>query len=459
MKNFKIIFALIAVFVCSFLPVYAKKHEDETYKLQYLNLDWWKNYNDDILLNYIQEAYKNNQDLKISALKTKQAQEVVKESFAAELPQLSFNGNLFRDFQASDVRFGSVLINDYNQSNFVLPLTMTYEVDLWGENHLRTKSFKKQVEIMKQDERGTYISLTSALASQYFNLIKLDRLVTDQEQLVKLQKRISEMTKIKYENGLCSITEYLIEKQLLTQFQETMNIYQEQREIIGRQLIVLVGDRNLVDIKRSDYSELSLPEIPNSIATESIENRPDLAKAEDYIQKIGIDVKVARRDFLPKFTLYGQAGFNAYNLTNIFGNHTFKALGGVLPSLDLFTGGAKMAHLRYSKLEYEKAQQMYEKTILTSIQEVNNSLGTALTNRKNYMTSLERNNLEKDKYHLMLKKQSIGALSELDRMRAEENVITADKNEVSNKVNYIISTINIYKAVGGTDYMKYAENI
>ena len=39
MKNFKIIFALIAVFVCSFLPVYAKKHKKKTYKLKYLNLD------------------------------------------------------------------------------------------------------------------------------------------------------------------------------------------------------------------------------------------------------------------------------------------------------------------------------------------------------------------------------------------------------------------------------------
>ena len=184
-----------------------------------------------------------------------------------------------------------------------------------------------------------------------------------------------------------------------------------------------------------------------------------LLKTEEYIQKIGIDVKVARRDFLPKFTLYGQAGFNAYSLSNIFGSHTFKALAGVMPSLDLFTGGAKIAHLRYSKLEYEKAQQMYEKTILTSLQEVNDSLSNAIKSRKNLDMSSERNSLEKDKYQLMLRRKEIGALSDLDLLRAEENLILADKDEASNKINYIISTINIYKAVGGTDYMQYAENI
>ena len=460
MKNKKIIFALVIILLCGILPVNAKqKKDDESYKLAYLNLNWWKTYKDDNLINYMQQAYNNNQDLKMSALKTKQAEQVVKESFAAELPHIGFAGNYFRDFQSSNVRFGDILINDYKQSNFVLPLTMTYEIDIWGENHLITKSLKKQVEIMKQDERATYIALTSALASEYFNLIKLDKLIQNQEKLVELQKKIAEMTEVKYNNGLCSVTEYLVEKQLYTQFQELLDIYANQRDTIGRQLVVLVGDRNLADIQRSNYDTVSMPQIPESIAAECIQNRPDLLKTEEYIQKIGIDVKVARRDFLPKFTLYGQAGFNAYSLSNIFGSHTFKALAGVMPSLDLFTGGAKIAHLRYSKLEYEKAQQMYEKTILTSLQEVNDSLSSAIKSRKNLDMSSERNSLEKDKYQLMLRKKEIGALSDLDLLRAEENLILADKDEASNKINYIISTINIYKAVGGTDYMQYAENI
>lgn len=460
MKNIKIIFALLLLMCCSFSPVLAKqKKEDDSYKIQYMNYDWWQTYKDETLVNYMQQAYKYNQDLKISALKTKQAEQVVKQSFAAELPHLSFYGDLYRDFSASDVRLGDVIIHDYKQNNFVLPLTMTYEADIWGENHLKTKSLKKQVEIMKQDERATYISLTSAIASQYYNLIKLDELIKAQEQLVKLQKEIAELTTVKYHNGLCPLPELLAEKQVATQFEEVLNIYINQRDTVVRELIVLIGDRNLTNINRKNYSTVIMPQIPSSIAAECIQNRPDLQKTEDYIQKIGIDVKVARRDFLPKFTIYGQAGFNAYSLSNIFGNHTFKSLAGIMPSLDLFTGGAKMAHLRYSKMEYEKAQQMYEKTILTSLQEVNDSLSSAIKSKKNYDMSLERNNLEKDKYKLTIQKQTIGALSELDRLKAQEWLLMSEKEEASNKINYIISTINMYKAVGGTDYMKYSENI
>ena len=47
-------------------------------KLDYINLDYWKNYNDEILINHMQTLYQNNHDLRIAALKTKQAEENIR---------------------------------------------------------------------------------------------------------------------------------------------------------------------------------------------------------------------------------------------------------------------------------------------------------------------------------------------------------------------------------------------
>lgn len=458
MKISKILLTLF-ILLCTFIPAEAKRQQSDSYKLQYINLEWWENYKDPNLNKYLQMAYINNQDLKIAAIKTKQAEQIVKESFAQELPQLGFQGDLFRDFHSSQIQFGDVIIPNYKQSNFILPLTMTYELDIWGENRLKTKSIKQQMKIIEQDERATYIKLTSALASEYFHLIELDKLIENQDKLLKLQKQIVDMTEKKYKNGLCPVTDLIKERQLLTNFQETYDIYVDRQIIVGRQIAVLVGDRNLVEIERSAYDKLVLVDIPDSIAAECIHNRPDLLKTEEYIKKAGFDVKAARRDFLPKFLLYGQLGFNAYSLGNIFTSQTFKSAAGVMPSLDLFTGGAKLARFRYNKLELEKAQQLYEKTILTSLQEVNNSLGGAITHKKNYQSSLERYNLEKENYRLYNKKLDIGALSKMDDLRAQEAVLISEKEEAVNKVSYIISTINIYKAVGGVDYMQFEEHI
>ena len=462
MKKINILIITLCLLLCNVSTAYAKKAEKnnkDDYRLEYLNLQWWQKYNDPALTQYIIKAYENNQDLKIANLNVKQAQQVIKEAFAQQLPHLGIQGNIFRDLQSSDVKMGSILVNDYQQSNFVLPLTMTYELDIWGENYLKTKSVKKQVEMIKQNERATYIALTSAIASQYFNFVKFDKLIKNQEELVKLQTEIVKMTEIKYNNGLAPITDVLAEKQILTTFKEELNSYNDTQIVLGRELGVLSGQRE-VDrsvLPRSEYSKLTIIDIPEAISAEVIQFRPDLIKTEDYIEKIGIDVKVARRDFLPKFLIYGQAGFNAYQLTNIFGNHTFKSNIGFMPSLDLFTGGAKIAHLRYKKLEYEKARQQYEKTILTSIQEVNNSIGSALTDKLNYEQSQKRYTLAKEEYNLSNRKYEIGAKSKMDNIRAKEVLLLAEKSDVSNKINYEIATVNIYKSIGGKDFTKINE--
>ena len=466
MKKINIFILTLTLLLCSVSPSVAKqtkanKKNSQDYKIEYLNLKWWEKYNDPTLNEYLIKAYENNYDLKIANLNVKQAQQVVKESFAQQLPHFGIQGNIFRDLQSSDVRLGDVVINDYSQSNFVLPLTMTYELDIWGENYLKTKAIKKQVEMIKENERATYIALTSQLASEYFNLIKLDKLIKNQEELVNLQTEIARMAEIKYNNGLAPITELLAEKKILTSFKEELNAYYDTRLVIGREIGVLTGQREVENkyLKRNDYNNLTLIEVPESISAEVIKYRPDLLKIEDYIEKIGIDVKVARRDFLPKFLIYGQAGFNAYQLTNIFGNHTFKSNIGFMPSLDLFTGGAKMAHFRYKKLEYQKAQQTYEKTILTSIQEVNNSLSSADMAKKNYEQSLKRFKLAEDEYNLSNRKFEIGAKSKMDNMRAKEVLLLAEKSNVSNKINYAIASINVYKAIGGKDFTTINEKL
>ena len=102
---------------------------------------------------------------------------------------------------------------------------------------------------------------------------------------------------------------------------------------------------------------------------------------------------------------------------------------------------------------------MYEKTILTSIQEVNNSLGGAITRDLNYKESIKRYDLENEKFQLANEKFNIGAKSNLDLMKDRERLLVAEKDEVNGKINYLISTINIYKAVGGKDFTVINQNL
>lgn len=458
MEILKILITLSLIIAAPLCAV-AKTTTVKADKIEYMNLSWWEKFGDKNLDKNLEFAYENNKDLKIAAASTKQAQQVVKLSFADQLPQLTFNPHIGREFTSADTRFGDILIPDYTQNRFLMPLTMTYELDIWGENYLKTKSIKQKLEMIKQDERASYITITTALASNYFNLIKADKLIENQSALVGLQEEIVKLYEKKYDGGLCSIKDVLAEKQLLTLFKEDLNNLKEKQDVLENQLKVILGDRNVVNVERSSYNDINMIEFPLDIKSEAIQNRPDLIKSEYYIKKIGIDVKVARRDFLPKFILFGQAGFNLYQISDMFGSHTFLSNAGVMPSLDLFTGGRKIAMLRFKKYEYEKALQMYEKTILTSLQEVNDALVSAKTARANLMSSKERYELQKEQFRLADRKLQIGSASNLEILKAKEALLISEKTNISNTVDAVISAINIYKSVGGVDYMQFEEAI
>lgn len=453
MKNLKILIILLSLMLITPQALAKTKKTNETpATIEYINIKWWENFNDSLLSDYMMKLYKNNPDLKIATIKSAQSQQVMKQAFANQLPQLYFNGYLQRDFTASDQRFGDVLISDYNQAHYFLPLTMSYEVDIWGENYLKTKSLKKQIEMTKQDERATYISISSNFASNYYTLIGLDKLLENQEKLVALEKEIVTLEEQKYNSGLCPLAELLSEKQTLTQMTERLNSLKERQDVTLNQLLSQLGDRYISKIDRNPYDSITVLKTPEDVSTELIANRPDIKKAELYIEKAGIDVKIAKRDFLPKFRIYGQVGFNAYDWCRMFVPHTFLSNIGIAPSLDLFTGGMKKAKLKYNKLEYEKALQIYEKAILASIQELNDAMMSAKTSEANYLKSDERYKLEEEKLALSNHKFQIGGESKLENLKDQQIILISEESRVVNNINRVIATINLYKAVGGQDY-------
>ena len=175
---------------------------------------------------------------------------------------------------------------------------------------------------------------------------------------------------------------------------------------------------------------------------------------EANIKRIGFDIKAAKREFLPKFTIIGQVGLNAYHLNELFdGASQFLNLG-ILPSWDIFSGGRKAAFFKLKKSQYEQALNDYHKTILEGIKELNTGLLTYKTAKNNYTESEKRLKTQTKIYTLSKDKNEIGASADIDTLYSKEIYLLSQKEEVSNKINMIISTIGLYKSAGGINLYK-----
>lgn len=416
---------------------------------QYTNMDWWNSFNDKYLSENLEKLYKNNYDLKNTALKIKENEQMVKMQFAQELPFLSLTGELSRDFQAPRQQFGSMMIPKYSQYNYNIPLSAGYEIDIWGKNRLKTKSKKQQLEIIKQMERATYISLSGNFAADYFNLIKADKLIELQKELIDTQEEILSKTREKYNSGLCSINEVLEAQKLLTILKEEYNTHIKTRDVLIESLKVYLADEN-DKIKRNSFENTKLmDDLPLKYSSDIVLKRPDYIEQEANLKRLGFDIRVARKEFLPSFVIFGQIGLNAYHLSSLFNSPSQFFNAGILPSWDLFSGGRKIAFLKMKKMQYEQVLNDYQKTYITGVTDINSNLIEYKTALENYKEVSNRIKTDEKIYNLIKDKRKIGSANDLDVLYAKEVYLSTKKQETSNKINSIICSIGLYKALGG----------
>ncbi len=419
-----------------------QRAKSDEFKYEYINYNWWSNFNDEILTGYIDRAIKNNYDLKMATIAVDEYYQAVKVQFANELPSANLGGGLGYSKMPSSTN------SDWG---FSMPVFASYELDLFLKNRDKTKMSKKQYEASLQDERAAYISIASAVGTTYFNIVKLDKMIALQEEIVQDRKLIYDLMLARNKEGLTSTSDTVKANKSYIAGNTDLTEYKKQRTKLLNQLCVLIGENpnNAEKITRKSFEELNFTgAIPTEIQSEVIVKRPDYIKAEKMLEKAGIDVRVARKEFLPSINILGIAMFLAGDIGDLWTTRNMlAALGGGF-NLPIFTGGRRLATLRMKKDVYERMLNDYYKTNLTAIQEVNDALVSIKLDHEKYEDTKKQSDLEREDFGYSTNKYNQGVISKLDLVQVKENVLFTDKQVVNDKVDCLVDYIGLYKAVG-----------
>ena len=408
-------------------------------KYDFINLPWWENFNDDYLNDYIQKAMEHNHNSKIASLTVDEYFQNVKAQRANELPTVG--AGFIPGYGGTE--------HDSNGS-LLFPIMVNYEADIFLKNHDKTKSVKKLYEASIQDERAAYISIISAVGTTYFNIIQLDQLIETQKHIVELRKEIYNQMLISNREGVTSTSDVVKANKAMVAGEADLIDLEKARIKALNQLAVLIGEspENINSLKRSNYKSISYKyNMPESISSEIITQRPDYIKSELMLQKAGIDVRVAKKEFLPTINIGGLALFNVLHSGGIsFPDLIWGFGGGIMETF--FTGGAKMANLKINKVKYEKMLESYKNINLTSIQEINDAMYAYKYSNDKYNQNLTNLKLETKDFNLSKKMYEQGVMSKLDLNQKQENLLTIDNLVVQNKIACIVDSIGLYKATG-----------
>ena len=432
------------------VPALAKSKKEENkviksqisqYQIDYINMPWWETFNDEYLNGYIDKAIRNNHDLKIATLRIEQYRQLEKMQLAAELPSVSGG-------------FAPAGIKIPGQTNtggmWAFPLMVHYEADIFLKNRDKTRAAKKDWEKSKIDERAAFITVASAVGATYFNIVKADKLIELQKEIIKDRKEIYELMSERNKVGLTSTADVVRANKAFVSAQADLTDLEKSRTTLLNSLAVLIGESpaDSASLKRAGYDDSYFVKVPDSISSEIIDQRPDYLAAEISVEKAGIDTRAAKKEFLPKINLIGLISFSSSALNTAFNWSNVLGFLGASAMLDLFAGGRKVANLKLKKNQYEQVLQNYYKTNLIAIQEVNDSLVSLKQDDQKYKTNLDVYNMEKQDFGFSTHKYDEGLISYLDLLQRRENLLSMNKLVVSNKLDCNIDYIGLYKATG-----------
>lgn len=411
------------------------------------NLEFFNNFNDEYLTQYISRALENNHELKKTNHIVEQYRLEIKNSFSQELPKLSVGANyLGTHFPNGDMNIF------LDKNSFVLPFQASYEPDFLLKNRDKTKSTKKLYLAELAKQQNIYISLLSDVASSYINILLYDDLINKQLDILKNNDKNLIKNEKKFNLGVIDSTNLNnIKKENTNQKTIYDNLIKNRNTIINN-FCLLIGDSadNSSDIKRGKLEKFEyVKKIPENIDSNIIYSRPDLIEIENKLKSAKIDITVAKKDFFPSFKLNGFLAFDTAGSGNFFSWESSFAFLIAGLTQDIFTGGKKIANLKIKKARFQELFEMYKQADLNAIKEINNALNIIKYDKLTENNAKKEVYLEEKNYNNSNKKLKRGVISEIELLESKNSLNQKQQILSGAKASRLINYITLYKALGG----------
>lgn len=403
------------------------------------NLPWRDLFTDPRLQTLIEIGLSNNTDLLTAHLKVKEAEASLMSARLAYLPS----------FYLAPEGTVSSFKGDQASRTYSLPLTASWEVDIFGGLTNAKRSAKAAYAQSQEYARAVQTQLIASIANSYYTLLMLDAQYEIATKTETNWKESVNATRAMKEAGM--VTEAGLAQTEATYYQihTTLLDLQEQIQQVENALSLLLAEIPQ-SIRRNRLEEQRLPEkFSVGIPLQMLSNRPDVKSAELALAQAFYTTNAARSAFYPSLTLNGSAGWT--NTAGALLVNPGKILVSAIASLTepLLNRGTNRARLRIAKAQQEEARLHFTQTLLNAGSEVNDALIQYQTaNEKTRWYAQQVTALEKAVKSTQLLMQH-GTTTYLEVLTARQTLLSAQLNQVANRFAEIQGLVNLYQALGG----------
>jgi multidrug efflux system outer membrane protein len=411
---------------------------------------WWEVFQDPVLKELIQEALRNNYDVRLAAARVQEARANLLVSRSDLYPSFDYGAGVSRSNVTAGVAGGPGKQAPTTSNFYYGTLSASWELDIWGRIRRSNEAARATLLATEDARRGVWLTLVSDLAQAYFEVLALDVRLEIARNSTDAYQRTYNVFQDRFHFGAASKLETSRAEGALGEAQAT--IPQLESDIVAKenQIGILLG-KSPAPVPRGTpmYAQAVVPAVPAGLPSTLLERRPDLRQAEEQLVSANARIGVAKAEFFPRLSLtalFGTASPEVSALTG--GSATIWAVAGML-SGPLFNAGRTLGTYRASIAQWEQARLQYEQAVLTALREVSDAL-TALAKLSEAETGQDRavKALEEAVGHAT-DRYRYGLASYFEVLEAQQQLYPAQNTLAQIRLNRLLSHVRLYKALGG----------
>jgi NodT family efflux transporter outer membrane factor (OMF) lipoprotein len=410
---------------------------------------WWTVFNDPKLNGLIEQAYRQNLDLRTAGTRI----------LAARAERGIAVGNLFPQKQqaVADItqntasgKTANPLPHRYFADNLV-GLNLNWELDFWGKFRRAVESADAELDASIENYDDVLVLLLSDVATNYVQIRVFQQRLKYVDQNIAIQTRLAKQAEDRLTGGAGRKIDQAQQRSNLSDTRALREQLEIGMRLANNRLCVLLGIpvRDLLPELGDGPIPVTAPEVAVGMPADLLRRRPDIRRAERLVAAQSAQIGIATSALYPHLSLNGSLGYEAKNFHSLFTSKAF--LGTIGPDLhwDILNYGRLVNGIREQDALFQTRALDYQNAVLRAGREVEDGIVLFLraqTETRQLDDSAREAKIAADEAVTL----STDVRFDLNQAFVTSNFLVGQQDKLAVSTGDIaLGLIQIYKALGG----------
>jgi NodT family efflux transporter outer membrane factor (OMF) lipoprotein len=414
--------------------------------------DWWTIFGDPQLNALEAQVDGANQSLKAAEANFRSARAQIGYERSNEAPTIGAGPSISAVRESANQPYFSPTLVNNGSGNFILPVDLNYEVDLWGRIRRTITAAREQAQARDADLENARLSLHAELAMDYFGLRSADAQEKLLDDTVKAYESALQLTQDRFEGGAAPQSDVSQAQTQLNQARVQRTDLEVQRAQFEHAIAVLIGkppaELTLPPLPLNMQAPI-IPQIPGIVPATLLERRPDIAADERRMASANEQIGIAQAAYYPTLSLSGIMGLQGSSALNWFNwPSRFWAVGPTF-SETLFDAGRRRSAKNITVAGYDANVANYRQTVLTGFQQVEDNLAALRVLENEAQQQHEATASAEQSLDLFQTRYEGGVDTYLQVVTWETAALNNQRNDLDILQRRLDASVLLVKALGG----------